>query len=293
MSIYTLEAATAFGALDYDAMSDGVSFNANVARTMVRQSNRLIRKRHQLLNMVWPMRVQGDGESSFEMMTATEYELLLAPFSIRKKPGLTKADIYMRVYVPSGRTLDLAFATLGQPNYTQQQVSHPGTSGWANVTRELTLHPGPIESLSIFARMAGQGALMNEATYGGPNSGDLTDYAVTYDHLSNVNSPQPTWDEVLIARDGHYIDFSVRGSLLTSRRILGSGNSVAGNDHSLRFDAWSRQIQRDEFGRLSIAPFAPVLHGFDPDPAQNTWEIRVLTWWGLAQVLVVAQERAL
>jgi hypothetical protein len=292
MSIYSLEAATSFGALDYDAMSDGVPLDANRARTMVRQSNRLIRKRHQLLNLVWPSR-QDDSQYRVEMLGNTDYEMLLAPLSIRKKPGLTKADIYMRVLVPSGRSLDLAFITLGQSNERQQQVSHAGTGAWANVTRELTLHPGPVEALTILARMEGQGSLMDEGVYGGPNSEDMTDYAVTFDHLSNVNSPQPTWNEIAIAQAGHYIDFKVRNRLLARRRILGAGNTVAGNNHSLRFEPWARYLVRDEHGRISVAPFDAVLHGFDPDPSQNTWEIRVLTWWGLAQVLVVAQERAL
>jgi hypothetical protein len=292
MSIYSLEAATSFGALDYDAMSDGVPLDANRARTMVRQANRLIRKRHQLLNLVWPSR-QDDGQYRVEMLGNTDYDMLLAPLSIRKKPGLTKADIYMRVLVPSGRSLDLAFITLGQSNYRQQQVSHAGTGAWANVTRELTLDPGPVEALTILARMEGQGSLMDEGVYVGPNSEDMTDYAVNFDHLSSVNSPQPTWNEIAIAQAGHYIEFKVRNQLLSRRRILGAGNTVAGNNHSLRFEPFARYLVRDENGYLNEAPFHAVMHGFDPDPAQNTWEIRVLTWWGLAQVLVVAQERAL
>jgi hypothetical protein len=40
-------------------------------------------------------------------------------------------------------------------------------------------------------------------------------------------------------------------------------------------------------------PIIMMDNGLDPDPAQNVWEIRELAWFGLAQVLVVAQERAL
>jgi hypothetical protein len=294
MSIYTLESATAFGALDYDAMVDGRALDANVARTMVRQSNRLIRKRHQLLNLVWPMRLD-DGEYRVEMVGAMYDEALLAPLTIKKKPGLTAADVYLRVHAPSGRQVRYSFGTRGQPDYTQQSVLHTGTGSWANVTRALTLDAGPVETLQVYYRAEGEGALMNTATYGGPNSDDLEDYALTETCLNSVSAPRPNWNEEAIARAGHYIRVLVRGQPVASSRIL-HGNSGTNRDHALHYDRLSTGYGRSAvggiFGRLLPDQLA-IDVGFDPDPAQNVWEIRELAWFGLAHLLVVAQERAL
>lgn len=294
MSIYSLEAATAFGALDYDAMVDGRAVDANVARTMVRQANRLIRKRHQLLNLTWPMRLD-DGQYRVEMVGAMYDEALLAPLTIRKKPGLTAADIYLRVHAPSGRQVRFSFGTRGQPDYTQQSVSHTGTGSWANVTRALTLDAGPVETLQVYYRAEGEGALMDTATYGGPNTDDLEDFALTETSIYSVDSPQPTWNEAAIARAGHYIRVLVRGQPVASSRIL-HGNSAVNNDHALHYDRLSTGYGRSAvggiFGRLLPDQLA-IDVGLDPDPTQNTWEIRELAWFGLAQVLVVAQDRAL
>jgi len=297
MSIYSLEAATAFGALDYDAMVDGRAVDANVARTMVHQANRLIRKRHQLLNLVWPMRLD-DSQYRVELVSALYDEALLAPLSIRKKPGLTAADVYLRVIAPSSRQVRFSFATRGQPDYTQQSVLHTGTGSWANVTRTLTLDPGPMETLQVYYRAEGEGSLMDTGTYGGPNTDDLEDYALTETALYSVASPQPTWDEPAIARAGHYIRVLVRGTPVASARIL-HGNSGVNNDHALHYDALSTGFQSIAMtaGLTGVPGFAsrPILldNGLDPDPTQNTWEIRELAWFGLAQLLVVAQERAL
>ena len=296
MSIYSLEAATAYGALDYDAMVDARSLDANVARAMVRQSNRLIRKRHQLLNLVWPSRVD-DSQYRVEMVGAMYDEPLLAPLTVRKKPGLTTADVYLRVVVPSGRQVRFSFATRAQPNFVEQSVLHTGTGSWANVTRELTLDPGPLETLQVYYRAEGEGALMDTATYGGPNTDDLEDYALTPTSLYSVDSPQPTWDEAAIARAGHYIRLLVRGTPVASSRIL-HGNSAVNNDHALHFDPLGEYVSmpvlvgQDPF-RQRTGVIQRLEEGLDPDPTQNTWEIRELAWFGLAQVLLVAQERAL
>lgn len=292
MSIYALEAATAFGALDYDAIVDGVPVDANRARTMVRQSNRLIRKRQQLLQLTWPSRLD-DGAYRVELVAPIAWEPILAPLSIRKKPGLTVADIYLRVRAPSGRQVRFGVATRAQPDPAQSTILHTGTGAWEYITREVVLDPGASETLLLCARAEGEGALMDESTYGGPNTDTLEDYAFSGSSLYSVSSPQPTWDEAAIAHAGHYIRLLVRGQPLASSRIL-HGNSAINNDHALHCD---------DIGASSIptvALFGQVLArsdgvdgGFDSDPANNTWEIRELAWYALAQVLLVAQERAL
>lgn len=292
MSIYSLEAATAFGALDYDAIVDGSPVDANRARAMVRQANRLIRKRQQLLQLIWPSRLD-DSAYRVELVAPISYEQVLAPLSIRKKPGLTVADIYLRVRAPSGRQVRFAVATRAQPDPQQQTVQHTGTGSWAYITREVALDPGPSELLTLYVRAEGEGALMDTGTYGGPNSDTLEDYAVSSNSLYSVASPQPTWDERAIAEAGHYVRLLVRSQPLVERRIL-HGNSAINNDHALHFD---------DIGPLRInVPYmmgsgGTVLlgaeGGFDSDPANNSFEIRELAWYSLAQLLVVAQERAL
>jgi hypothetical protein len=90
----------------------------------------------------------------------------------------------------------------------------------------------------------------------------------------------------------------VRGTPVASSRIL-HGNSATNNDHALHYDALSTGFQSVAMtaGLTGVPGFAsrPILldNGLDPDPTQNTWEIRELAWFGLAQLLVVAQERSL
>ena len=152
-----------------------------------------------------------------------------------------------------------------------------------------------METLQVYYRAEGEGALMSTATYGGPNTDDLEDYALTETSLYSVDSPRPTWDEAAIARAGHYLRVLVRGQPVASSRIL-HGNSGVSRDHALHYDRLSTGFGRSAvggiFGRLLPDQLA-IDVGLDPDPTQNTWEIRELAWFGLAQLLVVAQERAL
>lgn len=293
MSIYSLEAATAFGALDYDAIVDGSPIDANRARAMVRQANRLIRKRQQLLQLIWPSRPD-DSAYRVELVAPISYDQVLAPLTIRKKPGLTVADIYLRVRAPSGRQVRFAISTRAQPDPQQQTVAHTGTGSWAYITREVVLDPGPSELLTLYVRAEGEGALMDTGTYGGPNSDTLEDYAVTSNSLYSVASPQPTWDERAIAEAGHYVRLLVRSQPLVERRVLHGGSAV-NNDHALHFDDIGPLSFRAPIVRVAGVTFAAggAEGGFDSDPANNSFEIRELAWYSLAQLLVVAQERAL
>ena len=54
MGIQDIETASAFGALDGDALTDGRALDAHTLRTMALQANRLVSKQQQIACLIWP-----------------------------------------------------------------------------------------------------------------------------------------------------------------------------------------------------------------------------------------------
>lgn len=281
MSIATLEQASAFGALDADAIADGTSYSALVARNMGRQANRLLAKRHTLLSLIWPMTSEEAGDYSqyrAEWLASTADELILPPMTIRKKPGIVAADVYLRVYAASGVDVEFRLQTRAQQQRLQQVLTVVGTGAWAWATRELVLDSGELEELHVYARTGNDnGALMDTGTYGSPatgtiDSGDwLTSTSYTH-HGSGI-----TWDEQLVSA-GHVFRILDNGLVLGDQAITNVVN-LSGN-HTIYFQG----LSVDQWQRISGAAAA----GRSLD-----YEIRELPWFALAQILVVSKERTL
>lgn len=277
MSIFSIEAAESFGALDWDAMADGVQVDANACRTIGRQANRLLKKRHQILSLVWPVTVatiEDLSQRQQESIITPAWGLMLPPAAVLKKPGLTSATIYLRALVPSSRTVYVRVGTLAKDVETEQQITIAGTGSFAWYSGTITLDVGDREEIRLYGRSADQGALMNTATYGTPNSGLLSGVNLLETSMT-LGSGSHSIDEDAVL-DGHYIRFFHGFWPAADRRL--TGVFTGAGDHVLYFDA----LDTSTVNNLRLAART----------GGSSFEIRQLPNISLAQVLVVTDERA-
>ena len=176
MGIQDIETASAFGALDGDALTDGRALDAHTLRTMALQANRLVSKQQQIACLVWPdvaTTVEGVSQQIFEQVaTFDAFAPIAPPIMTPKCPGLTTGKVYIRAKIASGAKAVFSAQTTIEGPPDRHTVTATGTGAFANYTiTGVEFQPGPIDTLTISARGdTARGNLANTGTYGTPNS---------------------------------------------------------------------------------------------------------------------------
>ena len=215
MGIQDVETASAFGALDGDALTDGRALDAHTLRTMAMQANRLVSKQQQIACLVWPevaTTVEGVSQHVFDVRSDFfEFAPIIPPLLCPKCPGLTTGKVYIRAKIASGVKVRFAAQTTLDRPADAHTVTATGTGAFANYTiNDVEFQPGPLDTLTISARGdTARGTLANTGTYGTPNSSSgaintspvrswrrdaLIDFAANW----TVGPPN-------LATEGHYI----------------------------------------------------------------------------------------
>jgi hypothetical protein len=280
MTFRAFQVAESFGALDKAAIEDGASLGAMQARTMARQANRLLKKRHQVLNLMWPVTtttINDLAQYANESVALPQSSMMIAPCPALKKPGIVGATAYFRVRAGNGMKYALRVGTVAVDRPQSQEVAVTGTGSWQWASVSIALDPGDQERITVYLRADGaSGALMNTATYGSPNTGTLTVDDVLGQTAMEEHAGGVTWDTDLVI-DGHFIRFLQYGQPVADRQITLLRDH--GGHHTLVFDP----LTADQFRSLSQrGRFTEV-----------TYEIREMPWIAMAQVLVVTDERTL
>ena len=198
MGIQDVETASAFGALDGDALTDGRALDAHTLRAMAMQANRLVSKQQQIACLVWPevaTTVEGVSQQIFEQVaTFDAFAPIAPPIMTPKCPGLTTGKVYIRAKIASGAKAVFSAQTTIEGPPDRHTVTATGTGAYANYTiNDVEFQPGPLDTLTISARGdTARGNLANTGTYGTPNSSDAA-----------INrTPNRSW------RRDHMIDFA-------------------------------------------------------------------------------------
>ena len=176
MGIQDIETASAFGALDGDALTDGRALDAHTLRTMAMQANRLVSKQQQIACLVWPeaaTSVEGVSQHAFDVRSDFfEFAPIYMPILCPKCPGLTVGKVYIRAKIASGVKVRFAArTTLDRPD-DAHTVTATGTGAFANYTiDDVEFQPGPLDTLTISARGdTARGTLADTSAYGTPNN---------------------------------------------------------------------------------------------------------------------------
>ena len=276
MSIFGIDHATSFGALDWDALTDGVQVDANTLRAMGRQANRLLKKRHQILSLVWPLTattLEDYSQRQMEVMPDGAWGLVLPPQTMLKKPRLVGGTIYLRALVPNTRTVRVRAGTRSVNVEGSQEVNLLGTGSFAWYSSTIALDPGDREELRLYARTEDEAALMDTGTYGTPNSGTVgTTGVVNIDHFILPSGSHGIGHDAAV--DGHVLRYLRAGHILAERRI--TGVVTPGSNHILQHEP----LSSDELAAVRL------------NAEHTAFEIRAMTSLILAQVLVVTDERS-
>lgn len=284
----TPEIASAFGALDGAAFTDGRALDALTLRTMAMQANRLISVGHQAFNLVWPeQQVTFEGVSQYffdAVASPSEWEMLHPPITFPKLPGLDSGKIYIRANIPSGDDVIVGVET-GRSNRDDLTATLTGTGSFANYSiSSVPFDLGAIDQLTLWFRGGFKGDLMNTTTYGTLNTGSAAlsasplrgwgrDYLV--DASNNWNTGAGN-----LAEAGHYIQIvdDYGGS---DPRVMWRRKIVA-LPLSDRLE-WGPALTRDVFlaFRAAIANTAVT----------TQWEIRKLPTIAVSQIMCVLDSR--
>lgn len=282
MSIFGIDHATSFGALDWDALVDGVQVDANTLRVMGRQANRLLKKRHQILSLVWPITtttIEDFAQYPAEFVATPADGLILPPVPTLKKPGLTSGTAYVRWRAASSASLSLRVGTRAVDVSGQQSLDVTGTGSWEWADIGLTLQQTQVEEISLYVRATTSvGALMDTGTFGSPNQDDLNgDYLVTGTYIEKVAGSNPSWDEE-IGRHGHAIQFLDGSEVLGVSTIRGVVRHAG--KYALQYDSLPQHIMQR------------ILEGRAASATRIQYEVREIPWIALGQLLVVTAERS-
>lgn len=136
---------------------------------------------------------------------------------VPKKPGITKARVILRGVFASGKTFNFAMGSIGRPFASvwpsTEYLSFTGTGSSQRPTvTEFTVREGGEESLSFYLRGnidPAADSLMVTATYGGTNTGTVTNSTV-FGTRAIFYSGGATWNVAgsQVDKGGHYVVFT-------------------------------------------------------------------------------------
>lgn len=280
MTFRTFQVAESFGALDKAAIEDGASLGAMQARVMARQANRLLKKRHQILNLMWPTpttTINDLPQYANESVALPQSSVMIAPCPALKKPGITSATAYFRVRAGNGMKYALRVGTVAVDRPQSQEVAVTGTGSWQWASVSIALDPGDQERITVYLRADGNsGALMNTATYGSPNAATLLIGDIVGESYLELHSTNPSWTDALVV-DGHFIRLISQGVPIADRQIINLHDH--GAYHVVVFEPLGQALVGNFNTRARFV--------------NASFEIREMPWIAMAQVLVVTDERTL
>lgn len=257
-----------YGALDDAVFADGRAVDAFTLRAMANAANRLMGAKSQMFAWAKPTRVTTSTPdyTTYEVPVDADWSPVVPPFYVRKKPGTTRADFYVRCRATA--TTRLQIVTRGRP----LQVSPvDGTAGVFTVTGgtsfgSVYVPPIPIddgidERISIWASAAVSGTTATSFLGGSSASGELRGVVGSGDGQlllrgtggAALNYAVTGTSGGDFGRAGYSIDlFTPQGNRAARLRILGIVPYWADSTQRLVFTPLNREQIRSLNGRSSF-----------------------------------------
>ena len=234
MPIETPFKATAFGALDSDAFSDGAPYGGPKIRTPVGVGNWMVTKERALGTLVWPNHNSHGSERAIGDFAGhgwLQWRQIHPPIPIPKRPMSRTMEVRLRCGVSDSDKVFFQFATRAAPFRVPQSTEASASSasilkcedaGGGNIalyskTGVPTSRDG-IEWMNLFVRGYATEQAMVTGTYGTPQSGTQAHGSPSQFHGWEKDalfySGTATWAAsgpnpgANIAAGGHYIAFT-------------------------------------------------------------------------------------
>lgn len=172
-----------YSAIDSDAFasSGGPALDAMITDAIAQAANRLKASAAHMfaLAVPTPAITYGDTTSeSYAQPLGPTWAALLPAVTHAKKPGHTAGDYRVIVKLASARTALLQVATRAEPYRASADTTRAnivevtGTGSWQTVEiNSVPLHPGELETCSVFARSDDASTAHTAGTYGTPVTG--------------------------------------------------------------------------------------------------------------------------
>jgi hypothetical protein len=189
-SINTPVIATAFGAIDADAIVDGRAIDAKTLHAMELQANRLVTQGHQAFNLTWPeytSTIEGVAQHVAEWGGSAGWTLVVPPIPIEKLPGLVTGTVHFRANIPSGSDILFAVETGAETNGRVRRTKRcAGTGALADYSLTgVNFLPGGEDVVRIYQKSGDvQGSLLVTGTYGTHDEATITSAADSLTHRS-------------------------------------------------------------------------------------------------------------
>ena len=222
-----------YAAIDSDAFasSGGPALDALLTDTIAQAQNRLKASAAHMFTLAVPLPQITYGDSTSETYAqplGPEWAALLPAMTHPKKPGHTAGDYRVIVKLASTRTAQLQIATRAEPYRASADTTRlnivevTGTGAFQTVEiNGVPLHPGELETVTIFARSSDASTAHTAGTYGTPVSGTGVGEFVSGSLFLAGANPN-SWG---ITADDAPNDYGSRGYLVKIEDSL--GNQIA------------------------------------------------------------------
>lgn len=282
-SILKPEMAAVFGALDSDAIGDGDAVSAHLVRSLVKAANRAAsRAGEPLFNFIYDSGGNGT-ETPAGGFVGYGYTLwtriLPGPLFKKKKPGLTKAKLFVRFHARTDEQLFIQVVTRASPFNPIATGSSPnciklvGTNAWAWDDKEdIPIAYEGSEEISVFLRGVATTTLGNGSN--GANSGTISSISPDGTDVADNVTP-PNWvlpPAANFASGGHAYVALLNGNPIAPPSTI---ISVLAGDH------------------LSIFPGLPAFyHTALQLNGAGAYRIYELPRWRIANIALYPQDRS-
>lgn len=275
-SIYAIETASLYGALDSDAIVDGAPAAAHTLRAMARSAHRLLAKRETVVAEAWD--VDGDdGETSSPVGPAWPFWVQVGRWPVRKMRRRELYDVSLGVRIDGDARVDFQLATRRRPFTAAPDPSAPnlwsltGSGDYVAELREgIEGAPEELDELELYVRGEVSDDLASTGTYGTPNTGSVARVWGASLYASgaawNTSGSVLSFRHALVFVDG-------AGAFIDAPRVIVG----VGEDTSGKYLLFHPPVDAIAAARLASADF----------------EIRQLPTWRLSHLTVATQERSL
>jgi hypothetical protein len=275
-SIYTPEIASAFGALDSAAVSDGGALTAHVIRAVSRSVNRLLAKPETVLSAVYPTR-GGTLEALAPTGRGYPFWARVESWPIYSRSDRRSLDVRLMIQATSGDVLQIQLCTSRSPFVAAPLAGDyktlTATGGYDVVEWDGLATAGGDDELTLYIRGALSSTLGNTATYGSPNTGTVQE--VTSNPGGIRTSALTAWNNTSLLATWawtHVLVILSGSVLLTDPRLI---VGVVGNAPE---------------GQLELYPTIPINEA--DALRRTTYEIRTCPLWRIAAIHAITSLRA-
>lgn len=196
-----------YPSLDEDAFFEGAPYSSHILDSMSQAHNHMMYSEHQMFSAAWRNRVRNYGvggagsQGSYEASVGQQWQLLVPPLRVRKRPGATLADFRVGGYMRSGECR-VQVVTLGRPFRKAPDADLPGSAVFSSGSSEelaiddVPLIKGETELVELWGTVADPGAATTDYLNGSDADGLIIGTGGDHFIVGSTDGTSLAWETI-------------------------------------------------------------------------------------------------